>query len=155
MDTLPFWEFPNAYNPSQPGRSYTHDGVKSLVFRKHGMLDGSHHEDLKGPELLKRGKDIWEEQWVHDWTVYISKTMASGIPQQPSEALREKSQAFKTCYIAHSAQNTVSGRRRSSPYGRLLVIICVEGRREYWLLAKFSVRSRWGVWFWGRGLYTV
>lgn len=67
MDTLPYWEFPKAYNPSQPGRSYTHDGVKSLVFRKNAMLDGLHHEDLKEPELLKRGKDIWEEQWVKTW----------------------------------------------------------------------------------------
>lgn len=62
MGTLPYWEFSNEYNPSQPGRSYTHDGVKSLVFRKHAMLAGLHHDNFKEPELLKRSKKIREKQ---------------------------------------------------------------------------------------------
>lgn len=38
MGTLPHWEFRNDYNPLTPGRSYSHEGVKMLVARKHAML---------------------------------------------------------------------------------------------------------------------
>jgi hypothetical protein len=60
MDTLPYWEFPNEFNPNQPRRSYAHDGVKMVAYRKLAILAGLHKQDLKESELLKDGGEIFQ-----------------------------------------------------------------------------------------------
>lgn len=62
MNTLPYWEFPNDHNPNQPGRSYALDNVTRLVYRKFAILAGLHEQNLKEPELLKRGKAIFTDR---------------------------------------------------------------------------------------------
>lgn len=63
MDTLPYWEFENQYNPSQPGRSYAHEGVKMLVSRKCAMLAGLHASgDLTVYQLISRGKRLFNAE---------------------------------------------------------------------------------------------
>lgn len=46
MDTLPHLEFVNEHNLKTPGRSYAHDGVKILTYRKLATLAGLHKEKI-------------------------------------------------------------------------------------------------------------
>lgn len=62
IGTLHYHEFPNGYNPRQPGRSYAHENVKNLVYRKHAMPAGLHHQNLEESELLRRGKTMFNEK---------------------------------------------------------------------------------------------
>lgn len=61
MNTLPYWEFENEYKPSCPGRSYAHDGVKMLAYRKLAMLAGLHKQGVNEEGLLRRGAKLFEE----------------------------------------------------------------------------------------------
>ncbi|KAI1327590.1 hypothetical protein F5Y16DRAFT_188334 [Xylariaceae sp. FL0255] len=63
LDTLPYWEFENEYNPSYPGRSYPHEAVLMLVHRKFAILAGFHNSGLSETGLLKKGKELFD---VHD-----------------------------------------------------------------------------------------
>lgn len=65
MDTLPHWEFENKNYPSHPGRSYSHEGVLMLVSRKHAMLAGLHEKGLRDHELLKQGKELFEQEYAY------------------------------------------------------------------------------------------
>lgn len=63
MDTLPYWEFENKNYPSHPGRSYSHEGVLMLVSRKHAMLAGLHEKGLREHELLRQGKELFDQEY--------------------------------------------------------------------------------------------
>lgn len=63
MDTLPYWEFENKNYPSHPGRSYSHEGVLMLVSRKHAMLAGLHEKGLREHELLRQGKELFNQEY--------------------------------------------------------------------------------------------
>ncbi|KAK2613794.1 hypothetical protein N8I77_000678 [Diaporthe amygdali] len=62
MDTLPYWEFENNNYPSHPGRSYSHEGVLMLVSRKAAMLAGLHEKGLREHELLRQGKELFDNE---------------------------------------------------------------------------------------------
>ncbi|KAI3402182.1 hypothetical protein diail_111 [Diaporthe ilicicola] len=62
LDTLPYWEFENKNYPSHPGRSYSHEGVLMLVSRKAAMLAGLHEKGLREHELLKQGKELFDDE---------------------------------------------------------------------------------------------
>lgn len=63
MDTLPYWEFENKNYPSHPGRSYSHEGVLMLVSRKHAMLAGLHEKGLREHELIRQGKELFNQEY--------------------------------------------------------------------------------------------
>lgn len=73
LNTLPHWKFENKNNPSKPGRSYSHDAVQRLVYRKFGMLAGVHEqgdieqedieqEDTNTDDLIRQGERLFNEE---------------------------------------------------------------------------------------------
>ncbi|KAI0023871.1 hypothetical protein F4780DRAFT_26902 [Xylariomycetidae sp. FL0641] len=60
LDTLPYKEFPNDYNPRKPGRSYPHDAVCKLAYRKLARLAGVHEKGEPEAELLRQGQELFE-----------------------------------------------------------------------------------------------
>lgn len=62
LGTLPYCKFENKHNPPIPGRSYSHEGVKMLVARKHATLWGVHKENVKEEVMLKEGYRLFQEK---------------------------------------------------------------------------------------------
>jgi hypothetical protein len=62
MATLPYWEFENQYNLAHPGHSYSHDGVKTLVYQSFAALAGMHKRGLKEMAFLRCGRRLFDEQ---------------------------------------------------------------------------------------------
>lgn len=63
LDTVPYCEFVNDYNPRHTGRAYPHDAVKTLVCQKFGMLTGLHEQwSITSDTLIRQCKRLFEEE---------------------------------------------------------------------------------------------
>ncbi|KIK57501.1 hypothetical protein GYMLUDRAFT_75467 [Collybiopsis luxurians FD-317 M1] len=75
IDTLPYYEFPNQYNESRPGRSYSRDNLETLVSRKAAYLAGL-DESIDPVEK--------ENQFLREGWKFFSEDLTPKGPDTPS-----------------------------------------------------------------------
>ncbi|TVY15461.1 hypothetical protein LARI1_G008752 [Lachnellula arida] len=127
MATLPYWEFENEYNPSCPGRSYAHDGVKMQAYRKLAMLSGLHKQGLSEAELLRRGAKLFGE------------SQSKRHQKNPNMPMTPKTfRIFQKTSYSYSQD-----RSPEEPIGSWETAVWENGKKiGYWLMYQFDPDAR-------------